>query len=140
MKKLEDIEKKQIFEVPDGYFEKLPLRIQERVSKKSTSFRWLRSSAFRIAMPVAAALVVAVVWFNPFNKPTIEQELASIDETELLAFLQDSDFQSEELEAAFLLSEDDVNALEENVLGTFDSSEEMINTLLEDYTIETENF
>ena len=32
MKKLEDIPKKEIFDVPDGYFEKLPGKIQARIS------------------------------------------------------------------------------------------------------------
>jgi hypothetical protein len=140
MKKLEDIDKKQIFEVPEGYFDKLPLRIQERVSKPQSSFSWMRSASFRFAVPVLAVLAVAFIWFNPLSKTTIEEELESINETELLAFIQDSEFNSEELEAAFLLDEEDVDALEENVLGTFDSSEELIDNLLEDYTIETENF
>ena len=140
MKKLEEIGKKQIYEVPEGYFDKLPLRIQERVAKNPPGFSWLGSPALRLSVPVLAIIMVAFLWYNPFSKINVEEELESIDETELMAFLQDSDFNSEELEAAFLLNSEDVDALEENVISTFDSSEDLINDLLEDYTIETENF
>ena len=40
MKKLEDIPKKQNFEVPEGYFEKLPGIIQSRVTQQHKEKSW----------------------------------------------------------------------------------------------------
>jgi hypothetical protein len=54
MKKLEDISKKNIFEVPDGYFEKLPGIIQARVAKPESTPWFVPTLKF--ALPIVAVL------------------------------------------------------------------------------------
>ena len=63
MKKLEDIPKQNIFEVPDGYFDKLPSVIQARIAKPEPKFWQL--PAFRYAMP----LLIAKGFLIPANPP-----------------------------------------------------------------------
>lgn len=100
MKKLEDIPKKQIFEVPEGYFEKLPNIIQSRVTQQSevkslwSSYRY----TLRYALPVVVLLVAGIFWFNRSEAPgNAESILASIQTQDLVAYLSESEFTTEEL-------------------------------------------
>lgn len=140
MKKLDQIEKKQIFTVPDGYFDQLPLAIQERVSQKR-SISWFGVPMLRLALPVVALLVVGIVWFKPFSSSlSIEEELSMLNESDLIAYLNESDLTSDELINTFNLSSEEVNNLEQEVFQSLQSSEGILESLIDEYTIETENF
>jgi hypothetical protein len=110
MKKLEDIPKKQIFEVPDGYFEKLPGIIQSRVAneRKEPTFWNARSFGLRYALPAFILVAVGIFWFTrPQSDLTTENILASIQTQDLVAYLGEADFTTEELlEDADLDTED----------------------------------
>ena len=70
MKKLEDIPKKNVFEVPDGYFDRLPGIIQARVSQEKPSFVWYSwPVALRYALPVLLMMAVGIFWYtsNPYS-------------------------------------------------------------------------
>jgi hypothetical protein len=110
MKKLEDIPKKQIFEVPDGYFEKLPGIIQSRVAneRKESTFWNAQSFGLRYALPAFILVAVGIFWFTrPQSDLTTENILASIQTQDLVAYLGEADFTTEELlEDADLDTED----------------------------------
>lgn len=140
MKKLDQIEKKQIFTVPDGYFDTLPLAIQERVAQKR-SINWFSIPVLRLALPVVALLAVGIVWFKPFSSsPSIEEELSMLNESDLIAYLNESDLASDELENAFDLSSEEVGNLEQQVFESLQYSDSLLDNLIDEYTIETENF
>jgi hypothetical protein len=110
MKKLEDIPKKQIFEVPDGYFEKLPGIIQSRVAteRREPSLWSVRSFGLRYALPAVILIAAGIFWFTrPQSDLTTENILASIQTQDLVAYLGEADFTTEELiEDADLDTED----------------------------------
>ncbi|MFZ5972499.1 MAG: hypothetical protein ACOYXA_12985 [Bacteroidota bacterium] len=120
MKKLEDIPRKPIYHVPDGYFERLPQVIQSRVSHKpqgtglSLSWGW----ALRVAVPVLALAVA--LWFWWPAKPTVEEQLAAIDVGQLTLYLNDTDLTTEDLLETVTWSSEDLEALEETVYSTMD--------------------
>ena len=68
---LSDIPKKNIYQVPDGYFEKLPYQIQQKTSalpSTNTTFAWWR---YKLAMGTVgfSAVIMLVVYFT-ILKPT----------------------------------------------------------------------
>lgn len=141
MKKLEDIGKRQIFQVPEGYFEKLPLKISERVAKQERNvIVGYRLVSLRYALPVLLVAAAGVFWFIQTNTKTIEQQLMTIDESELMAFMTEDDLYSEDLTEAFQLNTDEVDELEKRVINTFETSEHALQDLLNEYTLESENF
>ncbi len=117
MKKLEDIPKKEVFNVPDGYFDKLPGIIQARVttsSQSETKAAW--SFTLRYALPTVVLLAIGFFWFNQSHKVVdAEQLLSSIQTEDLVAYLSDSDMTTEELLADAQLSDEDANEIEGNV-------------------------
>lgn len=139
MKKLNDIDKKQVFEVPEGYFDQLPLRIQKRLETPQRTVAWFQLPVMRYAVPVVVLMVAGLFWIYSGNK-SIEEQLSAIDDSELVAYLQESDLNSEELEEAFQLDEQDVLELQTTMFNTLESSEEVLEELIDDYTIEAENF
>ena len=66
--KLEDIKKKNIYSVPDKYFDQLPTRIQSRVNeKKPVSGLYLNwSLVYKVGAP-ALAMVFDIILFWHFN-------------------------------------------------------------------------
>ena len=125
MKRLEDIPKKNIFDAPEGYFDKLPGIIQARVAAESTSSAPLVSFGLvlRYALPVLAIGLAIFMIFrenDPSGSP--EELLASVSTEQLSGYLLESDFSTEELLDNLDLNEVDVNASNEEIIDLeFDS-------------------
>lgn len=100
MKKLEDIPKKQIFEVPEGYFEKLPGIIQSRVAtaRSETSLWGARSLSLQYVLPAVVLISAGIFWFTRSQSDlTTENILASVQTQDLVTYLGEADFTTEEL-------------------------------------------
>ena len=88
MLRLEDIPKKQIFEVPERYFEELPLRIQARVA--ASYQRSAPRPVWRYAVQYALPLVLAVVilFYRYYPATDAESILESVETADLVLYLQ----------------------------------------------------
>ena len=120
MKKLEDIPKKDVFKVPDGYFEDLPGIIQARVAQPETdaAIRPVSSHAWRYALACTIFAVAGVFWLTrDDNAQTPESILASIDTADLVAYLNNDDLTTEELLNQVSLDAEDADQIEEEVYG-----------------------
>lgn len=137
MKKLEDIPKKNIFEVPEGYFDRLPGVIQARVAKPEVT-PWYWSPVVKFALPLVL-VAVGLFWFVNRSNQSIEQQLAGIQTEQLIAYLEDSDLNVEELTESVTWSDTDLEELEEKVYSSFDLADEELDLLMQEF-IETENF
>lgn len=120
MKKLEDIPKQNIFNVPEGYFDQLPQVIQSRISKPKPEF-W-KLPVFRYSVSMATLIIIGFTWWNLQKEVTIEDQLGKIETDQLIAYLDDADVTSEFLTEEFSWSENDLNELEESVFSTMDYS------------------
>ena len=118
MKKLEDIPKKQNFEVPEGYFEKLPGIIQSRVTKQHKERSWGFDFRFalRFAVPAIILLAIGIFWYSrsPMDK-SAEKILASVQTEDLITYLSESDFTTDELLEDVQLNSEDAMNIEESV-------------------------
>lgn len=132
MKKLEDIPKKQVFTVPDDYFNKLPGTIQARISAGRRTEGYTFRYALRYAVPVVVLLIAAIFWLNRFQDDMNDTEsiLASIHTADLVSFLDESGITTEELLDHVSLETNEVEAIEGTVYG-LDLGEEEIEELIE---------
>lgn len=135
MKKLENIPKRNIFKVPDGYFENLPGIIQARVSKPEPAAPWF-VPALKFALPVVALIALGVFWYSKQPQDTLEQQLAEIQTEQLVAFLDDATLNFDDLTESVTWSENDLNELEEKVFSTFEVSEAELDILFEEFDVE----
>jgi hypothetical protein len=118
MKKLENIPKKQNFEVPDRYFEKLPGIIQSRVAQqhKETSWGLDRRFALRFAVPFVIFLTAGLFWYNHSQMDkSAENILASVQTEDLITYLSESDFTTDELLEDVQFNNQDAMDIEESV-------------------------
>lgn len=100
MKKLEDIPKKEIFNVPEGYFEKLPAAIQTRVAERSTTAQASIFVRYRLqyAIPVVLLMAFGIYWLNsPAEATDVNTLLASVNTEQMIAYLNESDISTEDL-------------------------------------------
>ncbi|MBZ0245097.1 MAG: hypothetical protein K8H85_04035 [Cyclobacteriaceae bacterium] len=135
--KLEDIPKKNVFKEPEGYFDELPGIIQSRITERERKPSWIPSYGLvlRYALPV---LAVGFALFLIFRQSTPmsanpEELLASVDAEALSDYLIESDMTTEELLDFANLDEEDINALNDQLLYP-----EIDIDLLEDYSTEIE--
>lgn len=118
MKKLDEIPKKNIFEVPDGYFDRLPLQIQARLEKPSPS---LANPAWKMAVRYALPALVVIFGLFYFLQPSTqepEELLAEIASEHLVAYLHDSDLNVSELLEAANFNEADADSLSQLLHNT----------------------
>jgi hypothetical protein len=118
MKKLDDIPKKQNFEVPEGYFEKLPGIIQSRVTQQAKERRWVFDVRFalRFAVPVVILLAVGIFWYSRLHvEKSVENILASVQTEDLITYLSEGDFTTDELLEDAQLNSQDAIDIEESV-------------------------
>lgn len=122
MKKLEDIPKKQLFEVPEGYFDHLPGLIQVRVSKQEEQSAWQPYLGYglKFAIPTLAIGVVALFLWNGPTPQSAEEVLASINSEQLVAYLQETDLNADDFLDAVPLDQFEVEALQENAIKAMD--------------------
>ncbi len=134
--KLEDFDKKNIFETPEGYFEKLPLQIQKRVASKPASPKLIwQPIALRVGIPSIATLAIALfLWVQyspapenevlPITSP--EEFLAEVSQEEVENYLLTSDILHSELAEAALEGNLDSYEISEDALNTTTIEEEIL--------------
>ena len=120
MKKLEDIPKKTIFEVPEGYFDKLPGVIQSRIAEKNPVRE--RASYFALSLRYALPAIVLIaasifVYQNYYNSQAsdVESILASVDSQDLVDYLDEDEVSMEyilEDVSAGEINPDELNTME----------------------------
>jgi hypothetical protein len=119
--KLEDLPKKEIFDVPEGYFEKLPGVIQARIAerKQQTASRPVLRYAFQYAVPLVMIITIGLIWFekSDSNQSSTESLLADIQTKDLITYLNNTDMSTDELLEHASLDAADAEVIEEEVYG-----------------------
>ena len=135
MKKLEEIPKKEVFKVPEGYFENLPGIIQARVTQQHNRQEAapVFMFALKYALPVIVVFALGLFWFTGKDEvPTAESILASIQTDDLVAYLDEDDLTTEELLEDVSLTDEDAAVIEGAVyeLGLGDENvEDLLNDI-----------
>ncbi len=135
--KLDQLNKKSIYHVPDGYFEHLPSKIQERIAEKKSQPSFVYAYKFQLAA-VAIVIAFGLAWYLPNREPVnAESILATIETEDLIAYLNDSDLSTEELleEAKFDMI--DATEIESAIYDLPAENEEELNDLLNNIDLDT---
>ena len=135
------IKKKNIYSVPDAYFDQLPNRIQSRVLKRKSvfgfGFDW--SHVWKIATP-AIAVILIVLYFGPQltrQTQSAEQILAQVSSEDLIAYLQTTDITEEEIVELVDFSDIDLDYYENGTI-IHEMNENEIDALIDEYGIDNE--
>lgn len=140
--KLEDIKKKNIYSVPDKYFDRLPAIIQSRVIEKKPalglSLNW--SLAFKVAAP-ALALVLILFYFgiSTTDNSTLSSDelLAQVSADDLIAYLGTTDITIDEILEELDLSNIELDFYEEGpIMQDMDLNDKEIEALFDEYGID----
>ena len=90
--RLDDLKRQVPFEVPEGYFDKLPAIIQARIPatpepQPSVSWSWQRS----LALAGAMSLIFALIWYTyPQQQgPLGSERLSQVSDEAILEYLAD---------------------------------------------------
>jgi len=138
--KLEGLQKKQVFSVPDGYFTDLPSIIQSRAVKPKSTPTYIWSVAWRVALPVVALAMMLVYFGVRINNNDIDVQamIDDISTEELVSYLTESDITTEELLSLIDINELDVDGIIDEDIKLLDDNE--WDDLLNDYPeFENEN-
>lgn len=122
MNKLSDIPKKEIFEVPEGYFERLPQVIQARTAGAPDRSIPQLTNVLRYALPFVLIIASLWFWFRSPGQPSVERMLADIDTEELVSYLMDTDIELDDILTADLESVA-ADEIEAEVFGIFTEDE-----------------
>ncbi len=100
--KLEEIKKENVFHVPDGYFESLPLRIQSRLGNEEPARISLwKKYHLKLLIPslsVATLLIIIFsVYFIPGKQASPEKLISEVPTQALISYLENSDITEDEL-------------------------------------------
>lgn len=140
--KLEDIKKKNIYSVPDKYFDQLPTRIQSRVNeKKPVSGLYLNwSLVYKVGAP-ALAMVLILFYFgiSTTDNSTLSSDelLAQVSTDDLIAYLETTDITTDEIIEELDLSNIELDFYKEGpIMQDMDMNDEDIDALLDEYGID----
>lgn len=142
--KLENVEKKEIFSAPDGYFEQLQNNvfdkinsIDEQASEPKSKQRFFNP----FWMSVAAAITVLLITFfslrdsvKNIGNDDYYALISEVSSDEIIAYLEQSELSISEIEQA--LGMEDLEDLPVNGTDSFDSyTEEELDDLYEYYSL-----
>jgi len=138
--KLDDIDKRVDFKVPEGYFENLPLRIQDRIAEEKSEAKTFRIPSWSYAMAASVLLVVTFVFVVNDAGSSAETLLSEVSEEALIAYLEEIEIDEYDIAAALpdngsSLQLDDIEMLNDLDLegGSFDD-------IMLEYNLEDESF
>ncbi|GAB3171412.1 hypothetical protein [Telluribacter humicola] len=91
--RLEDVERKVPFEVPEGYFDRLPSEIQARIpvhqehAKPLISWSWQRS----VGLAAALSLLLVLVWvtYPETQGPLGQEPLSQVSDEAIIQYLEE---------------------------------------------------
>ena len=140
--KLEDINKDNIFKVPDNYFENFPERLQKRIEEteqqKKTPVIRLRTIINVAAAAIILMFVIYGITLINDNSTSADQILSEISSEDLVNYLVESDMSTDEflenLDMSVLASTED--PIIEEFIPSDPLDEETIDELLDEYEIE----
>lgn len=116
--KLEDIPKKEIFNVPEGYFDGLPSKIQARIDAQKTGQQesFVFKYKLQYALPMVAILALGIFWFSQFSQTTdAESLLASVETEDLIAYLGESEITTDDVLNHVEFNSEDLEEIESEV-------------------------
>jgi len=138
--KLEDIKKKNIYSVPDRYFDQLPTRIQSRVNEKKPvwglSLSW--NLTLRVAGP-ALAVILIIFYFSISNNTgqSTDDLLAQVTTEDMIAYLETTDITTDEIIEGLDFSTIDLDFYEEGpIMQNMEMSDEEYDALFDEYGID----
>ncbi len=130
---LDDREKREPYEAPDGYFDELPLRVTQRLEAAPSS-RNIGGPTYAMGWPVAAAVAVlllsGVLWWN-YAQQQNDDPLAGIATAELVYFLE-VEYQMESMNAEDWALVFDNAPIEDSLWNTYESEMSPANELTDD--------
>lgn len=135
---LDDIDKKQGFEVPKGYFEDFPMKIQKRIEKEKTETKSLRLPSWSLAMAASIVVIVSFVLIFNSNTVTAEDMLAEIAEEDLVAYIGQLEMDEYDLADAFPDEAGVIEFEDINIFENMDIEDESLDGILEEYNLEDE--
>jgi hypothetical protein len=115
MASLNDIPKNKFFQVPDGYFERLPSKIQTRLSQPE---RHRATPGLRFALAYALPVLIilsSVVYFYTPASPSTDDILATVETQVMLEYLQESVLTTDEVLEAFDWSSEELESIERDI-------------------------
>lgn len=117
MGKLEYIPKKQVFNVPENYFDKLPAQIQSRIStgKTDQEIKPVYRYALRYALPLLLVFVIGIFFYKNSPGPDAESILTSVQTSDLVNYLNESELSTEDLLENVDFSRAELEAIENEV-------------------------
>jgi hypothetical protein len=140
--KLEDINKDNIFKVPDNYFENFPERLKKRIEETEQQKK-VPVIRLRSIINIAAAAVIlifAIYGITKINDNTVsvDQILSEISSEELVNYLVESDMSTDEflesLDMSIIASTED--PITDEFIPSDPLDEKTIDELLDEYEIE----
>ena len=132
MKKLENIERKQIFEVPEGYFDRLPAKIQARLVGPARERHVIYRYRLQYVLPALLVVAAVVFWLTPAaTTPDVEKMLASVSSDQLVTFLTESEITTEDLLNDVEFSAEEIERVEAEAYGLV--LEEDLSPYLDDF-------
>jgi len=122
MKNIDDFSKQNPFEAPEGYFDKLPSKISERISQhKSPRFekKWAIIGAYSL-VPLCLLILAGIFWIQEPEKTEILAQIPNeaietylvqegIKETEIVSLYQHQELETIELEVPTEIIENEVD-------------------------------
>jgi hypothetical protein len=142
--KLDDIKKKNIYTVPDKYFDQLPTRIQSRVNEKKPVFgvylNW--RLALKISIPtIAVVMILFYFGIVTMNNATLSSDelLAQVSTDDLIAYLETTDITADEIIEELDFSIIELEFYDKGpIMQDIEMSDEEIDALLDEYGIDGE--
>ena len=141
--KLEDINKKNIYKVPDKYFDQLPTRIQARVGERKPVFNLSITWNIAIKVAVPAFVVVLLLFYfgidANYNNMSADDILAQVSTEDLVAYLETTDITTEEILDEIDFSTIDIDFYDDQILmEDIEMNEESMDILYDQFGLESE--
>lgn len=136
---IEDIEQANPnFEVPENYFEELPLKIQKRLEEKKAIERFSIAPAWKLAFAASFIAGMAAIFLMLNDNPGAEEMLAEVPDFEIVAYLDQLEIDDYDLATAVGENSEILQAEDYNYLDGVPLEGSALDDLFIEYDLEEE--
>ena len=137
--KLDSINKNIDYRVPEGYFENLPLRIQQRIETEKKVEKVFKLPVWSQAIAASILLIITFVLVFSNNKLSTETLLAEVSEEALIAYLEEIEIDEYDIVSAFSSNEEVLSFEGLDMLNELDLDDVLFDNILLEYNLEKES-
>ena len=137
--KLDDMDRETRFQVPEGYFDELPMRIQQRIDAEKPRKWSFPLPLWSYATAAVLLIIASFALLMDQHASEVDELLAEVSEEDLVAYIEELDLDAFDLASTFPEVTNDLEFEDLEMMNNLDLEDHPIDDILLEFNLELDD-